>query len=114
MVIRYLDETAMSNGELYTILTNKEKKGKSGSIIDIFKGTQAEDIIQIILSEFSEEQRRMVKEVTLDMANNMNLIVKKCFPKATRIIDRFHIQKLACDAVVSIHYRLLYSVGVPA
>ncbi len=41
----------------------------------------------------------MVKEVTLDMANSMNLIVTKCFPKATRVIDRFHVQKLACDAV---------------
>ncbi|SMO66762.1 Transposase [Saccharicrinis carchari] len=43
--------------------------------------------------------RRMVKEVTLDMASSMNLIVKKCFPKATRVIDRFHVQRLACDVV---------------
>ena len=94
-----IDETSMSNGELYTIVTNKEKKGKKGSIVGIFKGTQAEDIIKIIKENFTDEQRRRVKEVTLDMANSMNLIVKKCFPKATRVIDRFHVQKLACDAV---------------
>ena len=41
----------------------------------------------------------MVKEVTLDMANGMNLIVRKCFTKATVVIDRFHVQKIACDAV---------------
>ncbi len=33
-----LDETSVSNGELYTILTNKSAKGKKGSIIAIVKG----------------------------------------------------------------------------
>ena len=97
----------MSNGELYTIITNKAKRGKKGSIVGIFKGTQADDIIKIIKEKFSEEQRRMVKEVTLDMANSMNLIATKCFPKHITVIDRFHVQKLACDAVQQkrIHYR---------
>jgi hypothetical protein len=56
-----IDETAMSNGELYTILINKAKKGKKGSIVGIFEGTQAADIIKIIKEGFSESQRRMVK-----------------------------------------------------
>ncbi len=95
-----LDETAMSNGELYTIITNKAKKGKKGSIVGIFKGTQADDIIKIIKEEFSEEQRRMVKEVTLDMANSMNLIATKCFPKHTTVIDRFHVQRsFSCSKI---------------
>ena len=29
----------------------------------------------------------------------MRKIVRIAFPKASRVIDRFHIQKLACDAV---------------
>ncbi len=95
----------MSNGELYTIITNKLKKGQKGSIVGIFKGTQAGDIIKIIKENFTESQLRMVKEVTLDMANSMNLIVKKCFPSATRVIDRFHVQKLACDAVQDLRVR---------
>ena len=41
----------------------------------------------------------MVKEVTIDLSNSMNLIVRCCFPKANRTIDRFHVQKLACDAL---------------
>lgn len=41
----------------------------------------------------------MVKEITLDMANNMNLIAKRCYPKATIVTDRFHVQKLASEAV---------------
>ncbi len=99
-----LDETAMSNGELYTIFSNKAKKG---SIVGIFKGTQADDIIKIIKEKLSDEQLRMVKEVILDKANSMNLITTKYFPKHTTVIDRFHVQKLACDAVQQkrINYR---------
>ena len=38
-------------------------------------------------------------EVTLDMAGNMELICKHCFPQATRVTDRFHVQKLATEAL---------------
>ena len=34
-----IDEVCLSRGELYTILINKEKMGRSGSIIAIVKGT---------------------------------------------------------------------------
>ena len=33
-----IDEVCLSRGELYTILINKEKTGRSGSIIAIVKG----------------------------------------------------------------------------
>jgi transposase len=35
----------------------------------------------------------------------MNKIVRSCFPGASRVIDRFHVQKLACDAVQEIHIK---------
>lgn len=44
-------------------------------------------------------RRNMVKQITLDMAGSMNLIARKCFPKATIVTDRFHVQMLASDAV---------------
>jgi transposase len=93
-----LDETALSNGELYTILTNKNAKGLKGSIVAIIKGTKAKDIIRVI-NKIHLGRRHMVKEVTVDMASNMNLVVKKCFPKAETVTDRFHVQKLAIEAV---------------
>ena len=43
-----LDETAFSNGNLYTILTNKKTKGKKGAIIAMAKGTKAEAVIKIL------------------------------------------------------------------
>ena len=48
----------------------------------------------------------MVKEVTVDMAGSMNLIAKKCFPKTEIVTDRFHVQKLASEAVQEERIRL--------
>lgn len=93
-----LDETSLSHGELYTILTNKAAKGGKGSIVAIVAGTKAETVIEV-LRKLPERQRKKVKEVTLDMAGNMALIVKKCFPQATQVTDRFHVQQLALEAV---------------
>lgn len=99
-----LDETAFSNGDLYTIITNKKAKGKKGAIVAMVKGTKAETVIKI-LHKIPLKQRNKVKEVTLDMAGNMGLIVKKSFPNAALVIDRFHVQKLALDALQEIRIK---------
>lgn len=99
-----LDETAFSNGDLYTILTNKKAKGKKGAIIAMVKGTKAEVVIRI-LHKIPLKLRKKVKEITLDMAGNMGLIVKKSFPYAVQVIDRFHVQKLALDALQEIRIK---------
>lgn len=104
-----LDETSLSNGELYTILTNKEANGKKGSIVAIVKGTKAQDVINV-LNKIPVERRNMVKEVTVDMAGNMNLIAKKCFPKTEIVTDRFHVQKLASEAVQEERIRLRWEI----
>jgi transposase len=93
-----IDETAFSSGELYTIVTNKEAKGRKGSIVAMIKGTQAERLIEV-LQKIPEHIRKQVKEVTIDMAASLNLAIKRCFPHADRVIDRFHVQQLAFEAV---------------
>ncbi len=52
-----------------------------------------------ILKKIPEYKRNKVKEVTLDMAGSMKKIVTQCFPKAMQVIDRFHVQKLAYEAL---------------
>lgn len=99
-----IDETAFSNGDLYTIITNKSAKGKKGALVAIIKGTKAETVIRI-LHKIPVKQRKKVTEVTLDMAGNMGLIVKKSFPQATLVVDRFHVQKLALDALQEIRIK---------
>jgi len=93
-----IDETSLSNGELYTIVTNKAAKGKKGALVAIVEGTASEKIIAA-LEKIPEEKRNQVEEVTLDMADSMHKIVRRCFPNARRVIDRFHVQKLAYDAL---------------
>jgi transposase len=96
-----IDETAVSNGELYTILTNKAAKGKKGAIVAIVEGTASDKVIEVI-EKIPEDKRQQVKEVTLDLSDSMRKIVRRCFPKAGRVIDRFHVQKLAYDALQEI------------
>lgn len=101
-----IDETALSNGELYTIVTNKQAKGGKKAIVAMLKGTQAEQITKVI-ERIPVRKRNKVKEVTMDMAANMIKAVRRCFSNASRVIDRFHVQKLAYDAVqeLRIKYR---------
>ena len=73
-----IDETSLSNGELYTIVTNKEAHGRKGSIVAIVKGTKSEDVIEV-LEKIPEEQLQIVKEVTLDLSDSMRKIVRRCF-----------------------------------
>lgn len=93
-----IDETALSNGELYTIVTNKAAKGGKRAIVTMLRGTQAEQIMAV-LERIPLRKRNKVKEVTMDMAANMIKAIRRCFSNASRVIDRFHVQKLAYDAV---------------
>jgi transposase len=99
-----IDETSLSHGELYTILTNKAAKGKKGSIVAIVAGTQADKVVEV-LRKIPEKQRNKVSEITLDMAGSMEQIAKRCFAKATRVTDRFHVQRLAIEALQDIRIK---------
>jgi transposase len=96
-----IDETSLSQGELYTILTNKAAKGRKGTLVAMIKGTESEQIIKV-LGQIPEYARKKVKEATLDLAPTMEKIVRRTFPKAKLVADRFHVQQLACDAVQEI------------
>ena len=93
-----IDESSLSNGELYTFVTNREAHTREQSLIAVVAGTKSEDVIAV-LQRIGEQQRNAVEEVTLDLSDSMRKIVRTVFPRASRVIDRFHIQKLACDAV---------------
>ena len=67
-------------------------------------GTKAETVIAII-EKIPLKQRNLVNAITLDMAGNMGLIAKIGFPKATQVTDRFHIQKLASEALQEIRIK---------
>jgi transposase len=93
-----IDETSLSNGELYTIITNKAARGRAGTLVAIISGIKAEDVISVLM-KIPKEELNKVEEVTLDMSESMRKIVRHCFPCAKRVIDRFHVQRLAFDAI---------------
>ena len=86
---------------LYTIVTNKAARGKKGAIVAIVEGTVSENVIEVI-EKIPENKREQVKEVTLDLSDSMRKIVRRCFSKAHRVIDRFHVQKLSYDVLQEI------------
>ncbi len=93
-----IDETSLSDGELYTIVTNKAAHGKKGTIVAIIAGTESGKVLDALM-KIPMTIRQKVMEVTLDMAGSMNRISRRAFPNAVKVIDRFHVQKLALDAV---------------
>ena len=85
-----IDETALSNGELYTIVTNRDRHGKKGCLVAVVTGTKSEKVCEA-LDRIDEQKREKVEEVTLDLSDSMRKIVRHSFPKAKRVIDRFHV-----------------------
>jgi hypothetical protein len=99
-----IDESSLSNGELYTFVTNRDRHCGEGCLIAIVEGTKSEDVAEV-LERIDESKRESVTEITLDLSDSMRRIVSRAFPKARRVIDRFHIQKLACEAVQEMRIR---------
>jgi transposase len=93
-----LDETCLSNGEVYTILTNKAAHGGKGALAAMVRGV-ASDTVSEVLKKVPRELRRRVKTVTTDLSSAMMLTVRTVFPKAMLINDRFHVQQLVTDAI---------------
>ena len=101
-----IDEVALTQGELYTVITNKAAKGKQGSLVAIVATTQSDRVIEV-LRKIPSKDRYLVEEITLDMASTMKKIARKAFPKATQVTDRFHVEKLA---YMMRYKRLEYSI----
>lgn len=79
----YQDETALSQGELYTLITNKNAKGKKRGLEAILSGRKVEPIVEPLL-KYQLPCRNKVQEITLDIALSIKLIEKKCSQKQYR------------------------------
>jgi len=71
-----IDETCLSQGELYTIVTNKDAKGKKGALVAMVKGVESQHVASV-LKKIPRSKRGKVKEVTLGMASTMQKIVRQ-------------------------------------
>lgn len=100
-----LDETSISNGELYSVLTNKAGKGGTRSLVAMVEGTKTEDISKVF-NKIPLYRRLDVKEVTLDFSSSMENAVLYSFPNARITTDRFHVQQLVTEALQEMRVRL--------
>jgi transposase len=67
--------------------------------------TSASKIIEV-LEKIPLYKRLEVKEITLDMARNMEFASRISFPNASLVTDRFHVVKLVLEALQ--HLRIKY------
>ena len=100
-----IDEVSLSKGELYTFVTNKSGRGKKKTLVACIKGAKSQDIIDV-LNLIPLETRKIVEEITLDMANNMQAASRLCFPESILVTDRFHVVRLIMEALQ--HLRIKY------
>lgn len=85
-----IDESSLSNDELYTFVTSRDRHAHEGSLVAVIAGTKSEAIIQA-LKQIDKAERMKVEEATLGLSDSMRKIVSVAFPNAKRVIDRFHI-----------------------
>ncbi len=104
-----LDETCLSNGDVYTILTNKAAHGRKGAIVAIVRGVASDTVISIF-RQLPHNKRTKVRTITTDLSSAMMLTARKSFPHAKLINDRFHVQQLMSEAVDQIRIRLRWQV----
>ena len=104
-----LDETCLSNGEVYTVLTNKAGHGRKGSLVAMVRGVASETVIKA-LKRMSRHKRLKVKTVTTDLSSAMMLTARQSFPRAELINDRFHVQQLMNEAVDHLRVRYRWEV----
>lgn len=104
-----LDETCLSNGEVYTILTNKAAHGRKGALAAMVRGV-ASDTVSAILKKVPRELRRCVRTVTTDLSSAMMLTARTVFSKAKLVNDRFHVQQLMTEAIDQMRVALRWEV----
>lgn len=104
-----LDETCLSNGDVYTILTSKQAHGGKGALAAIIRGV-ASDNVSAVLRKVPIKQRLAVKTVTTDLSSAMMLTVRNVFPGAKLVNDRFHVQQLISEAVDQLRIRHRWEV----
>lgn len=100
-----IDEVSLSNGELWTMLTNKDGKGRRGTLVAAVRGTRIRDIVQVV-RRIPAERREQVEEVSMDMAKNMEAAVGEVFANTRMVTDRFHVMQLVGRSLQQVRLEL--------
>lgn len=99
-----LDETCLSNGEVYTVLTNKTAHGRKGALVAMVHGVASDTVIRAF-KRMTRHQRLQLETITTDLSSAMMLTARRAFPRSQLINDRFHVQQLMNEAVDQLRVR---------
>jgi transposase len=64
-----------------------------GNLIEMIDSHRSEEIIEVLMTQ-PIEVREQIEEVSVDMWGGFPKVIKKVFPNAQIIIDRFHVMKV--------------------
>lgn len=98
-----IDETSI-NGDVWTILHNKDAHGRKGSVIAMVRGAKAEDVAKVI-NKIPLSERERVTSMTMDLSDSMRAISSLCFPNARVTRDCFHVMRRGGEAVDELRMR---------
>jgi transposase len=101
-----IDETGLLEGELYTIVINKQAKGKKGALAAIIKGTKTSIITRAITDRVPFAKLVGIEEMTLDLSNSMDFTARQIAPNGLHTYDRFHVQQVVEEAVQAVRVKL--------
>lgn len=98
-----IDETSI-NGDVWTIVHNKDAHGRKSSVVAMIKGTKAESVAKV-LNEIPLADRQKVTSITMDLSDSMRAIASLCFPNARVTRDCFHVMKRGGEAIDELRMR---------
>ena len=76
-------------GNLVTVVSDISE----GNLIEMIDSHRSEEIIEVLMTQ-AIEVREQVEEVSVDMWGGFPKVIKKIFPNAQVVIDRFHVMKI--------------------
>ena len=94
-----IDDKAISHSG-FTILSNNH----TGKMALMVESTNSEEVEQA-MSLFGNELWR-IKSISMDMSPTYALVCNNLIPRATQVIDKFHVMKYVYDAVCEVRIRI--------
>ncbi len=93
-----IDEKSMKKGHHYlTVLSDPD----TGTVIEVCETRKESAVVDMLLSNLTENQRKEVKSISMDMWTAFMNAAKKTLPKADIVHDHFHITQYLTKAVDS-------------
>ena len=94
-----IDDKSISHAG-FTVLSNND----SGKIALLVESTKAE-YVEKAMEQFGDKLNK-IENISMDMSPTYALVCNNLIPKATQIIDKFHVMQYVYDAVSEVRTRI--------